>query len=62
MKAFVDRDACIGCGLCESICPDVFAMDDEAKAAVVVPVIPSKDEKCSEEARDACPVTAITIE
>ncbi|MBU3804700.1 MAG: ferredoxin, partial [Candidatus Cellulosilyticum pullistercoris] len=29
MKAFVDKDTCIGCGLCPSICPDVFAMDDD---------------------------------
>ena len=29
MKAFVDKETCIGCGLCPSICPDVFAMDDD---------------------------------
>ncbi|MDF2505862.1 MAG: ferredoxin [Clostridium sp.] len=32
MKGFVDKDTCIGCGLCTSVCPDVFVMDDEGKA------------------------------
>ncbi|MDD4103149.1 MAG: 4Fe-4S binding protein, partial [Kiritimatiellae bacterium] len=25
MKANVNKDTCIGCGLCESICPAVFS-------------------------------------
>ena len=29
MKAFVDRDSCIGCEACVGICPEVFSMDDE---------------------------------
>ena len=29
MKATIDRDACIGCELCVTICPEVFEMDDE---------------------------------
>jgi ferredoxin len=40
MKAFVDRDVCIGCGICESVCPDVFLMDDEGKAKVIVDEVP----------------------
>lgn len=27
MKAVVDKETCIGCGLCPSICPEVFSMD-----------------------------------
>lgn len=39
MKATVDRDTCIGCGICESLCPDVFKLDEEFKATVIVEVI-----------------------
>jgi len=35
MKAKVDRDACISCGLCESVCPDVFKLDDESISTVI---------------------------
>ena len=29
MKAFVDRDICIGCEACAGTCPEVFSMDSE---------------------------------
>ena len=31
MRVTIDRDGCIGCGLCESICPEVFKLDEEGK-------------------------------
>ena len=36
MKAFVDRDLCIGCGLCAEICPLVFELDETSIARVIV--------------------------
>ena len=62
MKAIVDRDACIGCGLCESICPEVFELDGENIAVVMVDVIPQESEDTAIEAQDECPVSAITVE
>lgn len=59
MKAAVDREACIGCELCVSTCPAVFAMDNENKAKVIAETVPDKDKKSCEEARDNCPVNAI---
>ena len=32
MKAYVDKDTCIGCGLCPEICPEIFKMEDDGKA------------------------------
>ncbi|HML49518.1 MAG TPA: ferredoxin, partial [Clostridia bacterium] len=32
MKAEIDRDGCIECGLCASICPEVFRMADDGLA------------------------------
>lgn len=62
MKATVDRDLCIGCGLCAEICPEVFEMDDESIAQVIVDVIPLEAEETAREAAASCPVEAIKIE
>ena len=59
MKIIIDEDACIGCGVCESVCPDVFKMNDEGKAELV---IDTSDADCVNEAVEQCPVTCITIE
>ena len=32
MKAKIDRDGCIGCGMCTEICPEVFEMADDGLA------------------------------
>ena len=36
MKAHVDKDTCIGCGLCPSICEAVFVLEDDGKAAEAI--------------------------
>jgi len=62
MKAIVDKDICIGCGLCESECPDVFELDEDSIAIVMVDVVPQEFEACAIEAQEECPVDAITLE
>ncbi|HHU22739.1 MAG TPA: ferredoxin [Clostridiales bacterium] len=61
MKAFVDRSGCIGCGLCESICPEVFRIDDEGLAEAYGEVDASNEDSATE-ARDSCPVSVISLE
>ena len=61
MRATVDEDTCVGCGLCSETCPSVFKMDDDV-AKVVVDEVPSEDEDACREAAESCPVDAITIE
>lgn len=61
MKVTVDRDACIGCGLCAGICPEVFEMDEENIAKVIAQ--PNEGTEASaREAADSCPVSAISVE
>jgi ferredoxin len=62
MRAFVDRDACISCGLCATICPEVFEMDDEDIATVIADPVPAEHEDGAQEAADSCPTDAISIE
>lgn len=62
MEAKVDRDSCIGCELCVSICPEVFEMDDEQISIVIVNPIPLESEDTAKEAEESCPTGAISIE
>ncbi|MCX7904862.1 MAG: ferredoxin [Caloramator sp.] len=62
MKAKVDQDTCIGCGLCPSIAPDVFEMKDDGKAHVIANPVPSGSEDAAKEAEGSCPVNAIEVE
>jgi ferredoxin len=61
MKANVDADECVGCGLCEETCPEVFELKDDVAVVKVEIVPPEVEEKCRE-AADGCPVEAISVE
>lgn len=61
MKVSIDREGCISCGLCESICPDVFRMADDGLAEVYAE--PTADnEESVQEAADSCPSSVIIVE
>lgn len=61
MRACVDKDVCIGCGLCTDTCPEVFELKED-KAYVKVDEVPANLEDKVKEARDNCPVDAISVE
>lgn len=62
MKFFVN-DSCIGCGVCEGMCPDVFKMNESGVAEAI-------DEEVTNDqfldnailAQEECPVNAIQSE
>jgi len=56
-KPKVNKDLCIGCGLCQSIYPEVFKLGKDFKAEVVGEC--ENEQKC-QEAIDSCPVRAIS--
>jgi len=60
MKATVNED-CIGCGMCEGTCEDVFSMGDEGVAVAIEGDVPEDLEDSAQEAADNCPVSAIEI-
>ena len=62
MKAIVDADACIGCGLCEETCPEVFVMNDQDIAEVKLDPVPPDVQDACREAAEGCPSDAIKIE
>ena len=59
MKAFVDENTCICCGLCEGICSEVFTTD--TGVAVAGEVSPDNEENVRASC-DSCAVAAISIE
>ena len=61
MKAIVDQETCVGCALCEQVCPAVFVMKD-GKAEVKVATVPKEAEADCRKAVEDCPVTAIKVE
>ena len=56
----VDKDKCIGCGLCVSLCPDVFELGEDGKSRVKNP------DGCNacdcKEVAESCPAGAIKLE
>jgi len=61
MTPKVDQEKCIGCGACASIAADVFKINENDKVEVLSGDHSDKEEAVKQ-AKDACPVAAITIE
>ena len=58
MRAYVDPNACVSCGLCVSLVPEVFAVGENGLAEAVSDTTP-ETQAAVEEAIDSCPVNAI---
>ena len=61
MKFNIDKDLCIICGACQSICDEIFTIEDDGYA--VAKDVNVKDEEIKEsaiEAMEGCPTNAIS--
>ena len=59
MKLIVNKDKCIGCGQCVSICDSVYEFDDDNLAKVIVDTVPENLEEEANTAKESCPTSAI---
>ena len=62
MIAHLDRENCIGCGLCANTCPEVFRMAEDGYAEVIREQVPKEARRSVVAARDECPVSVISVE
>jgi ferredoxin len=56
----VNKEKCIGCGYCASVCPEVFELGEDGKSQVKKGADLQKE--CIKEAKEGCPVGAIEEE
>lgn len=60
LKVWVDRQACVGNAMCESIAPKVFRLNEDRQSEVADPE--GDSEANILEAAENCPVSAIFVE
>jgi len=61
MRAFVDHETCIGCGLCTETAPEVFRLNDNNLAEAIADTT-DENRDAVQEAIEGCPVSAIREE
>ncbi|MEO6082387.1 MAG: ferredoxin [Umezawaea sp.] len=62
MNVVVDRDRCVGAGMCALTAPQVFDQDAEDGRVVLLDATPSADRLApTRDAAQACPSGAVTI-
>lgn len=57
-KVSVDTSTCVGCGLCEQTCPEVFEVQGDGLAHVKMPFCSSHN---LQEVAQQCPVNSIKV-
>ena len=57
----MDDDLCGGHGVCTTLCPEVFVLEDAGFARAIVEKVPSAHEAAVREAEVRCPTRAIRV-
>ncbi len=66
----IDQNKCIGCGMCESTCPEVFRLGQTGESTLTEEYREEKENVggvpdsvgCVSDAKENCPVGAISVE
>lgn len=71
VKVKIDKETCIGCGICTATCDEVFELGSDGKASITEKYIRSGDGSegdvpadvgCVDSAVETCPMNAISKE
>ncbi len=61
MKILLDRAKCTGLGICESLAPDVFEVNDDGDLVMLADVVPDGMLDDVEAAIAGCPTEALRL-
>jgi ferredoxin len=59
MSYKVNKEKCIGCGYCVSVCPEVFELGEDGKSKIKKDADFEKNKDCIKKAKSGCPTGAI---
>lgn len=62
LRAVVDRAACCGYALCVEICPEVYRLNENSIAEILLDPVPPALEKKVRQAVAECPQSALSVE
>lgn len=62
MKIVVDRSRCTGLGICESVSPDHFEVDDDGELTVLREDVGPEELDIVREAVAGCPTEALSLD
>jgi ferredoxin len=62
MKIHVDKETCIGCGVCVAIASKYFRIGDDGKSEPIKEEVDPEDEELVRTAAQSCPTGSIKIE
>jgi ferredoxin len=61
VQASIDRDVCVGTGMCEATAPDLFEVGDDGVGRVLRSDVPTELVEAAREAADNCPTRALAV-
>jgi ferredoxin len=61
MRIVVDQARCTSLGICESLAPDFFEVDDEGVLQVLRSDVPADQQALVEQAVAGCPTAALSV-